>query len=456
MLDNLLALVRNELRRIWCYRWWVAATTVALWAVAAIYVLQLPKTYDAWGQIYVNPQTPLTAAAREVSLVGENYGSPGVILSTFLNDDNLEQIARSLSADGPASPGEIEAKVSALRGAIRLVPDGGDGFIEVHVTDADPAQARETARIVIAQIISRASERNRSDLDRATRFLDERIEAQGRALLASQERLRAFRVSHPEVVQAPAAGLTAVAAPVGLSPRAPSPSTRGAAERYAAASARVAELEGRLAGLTANYTEAHPDVVAARRQLAEAASGLNALPAPRQVIQSIPRSAFTRPARPRIPTPEVASAWADLQKQDEVVQRFHQELLSKRTAAEMSQAIYNADTGKYLVTREPRRPIAPAGPDRRLYLFAGLLLGVAGGLGAGYLRAATKGVFVSSRELEQALQLPVIGAVSWEPAWRTGPPAHHQSRRPVTITGGSDGGSSRLERLRRAFQINHA
>jgi hypothetical protein len=105
-----------------------------------------------------------------------------------------------------------------------------------------------------------------------------------------------------------------------------------------------------------------------------------------------------------------------------VLRNTYQQLLGKRVATQMSQAVYGADgAGKYQVTREPTVPTVPTGPNRALYLALAGLLAVGGGLAAGWLRAATQNIFVSTRELEQAVQLPVIGTLSWEPAWSTRP-----------------------------------
>jgi capsular polysaccharide biosynthesis protein len=132
--------------------------------------------------------------------------------------------------------------------------------------------------------------------------------------------------------------------------------------------------------------------------------------------------------------PEVASEWANLQKNDEVLRNAYQQLLNKRVATRMSQAVYGADgVGKYQVTREPTVPTVPTGPHRLLYLALAGLLAVAGGLGAGWLRAATRSIFVSTQELEQAVQLPVIGTLSWEPAWSARPT--RLARAPRSIRG---------------------
>jgi len=99
---------------------------------------------------------------------------------------------------------------------------------------------------------------------------------------------------------------------------------------------------------------------------------------------------------------------------------------TERTRNCMSLAVLGSDSsGKFQVTRAPTVPIVPQGPRKLVFLVGVLVAAVAGGLGAAYLRGAIRGIMVSPRELEMACQLPVIGTVSWEPAWST----HHRRRR---------------------------
>jgi polysaccharide chain length determinant protein (PEP-CTERM system associated) len=452
MIGPLITLVRNEARRIWCFRWLVAATTILLWCAAGAYIQRLPSTYDAWGQIYVPQQTPLAVAAEGVSLVGNGYGSPHVVQTTLLNDDNLEKIVRRIEPQA-ASKGAaaLAAAVNRLRGKIRRAPDPGDGFIELHVTDTDAVRARDVVRLLMEQFIASNIGRSQRDLGRAGEFLDEQITSYDSMIEASQANIAAFRRSHPEVAfvtlttgragigqeagyieAAPAGERQAFAAEPATGPRdvaAPAPSP---AER------RVAELEARLALLRTTYTDRYPDVVATRRQLADATAARDdeqgvagSSKASKSAAASRPRGDQTgaRRSAPRrlaaLPPPEVMAAWADLQKADELLRANYQQLLAKRAATQMSQAVYRDDEGgKYQIVRQPTVPVIPTGPNRPLYFGAAVLLSIGAGVAVGYLRAAMKGILVSRQELEEAFQLPVIGTVSWEPAWHTSRPEH--------------------------------
>ena len=471
MIGPLITLVKNEIRRIWCFRWLVAFTTVLLACGAVVAIRLLPNTYDAWGQIYVAPQTPLVSAAEGVSLVGSGYGSPYVVLTTLLNDDNLEKIVRRIDpAAASKSRAQLALAVAALRLKIQRAPDPGEGFIELHVIDTDPVRARDIVQLLMDQFIDTNVGRSQRDLGRAGAFLDEQITSYASMIEGSQARLVEFRQLHPEVAR-----LTMANGPAGfgLPPGYAAPAFAGAPRTSAvkpdsavgpatistpaaptAAELRVAELEAKLAALRTTYTERYPDVVATSRQLAEAmavrdsersaAAALAVLrpaaapdvasapPAPRRVAPpAYGPTGYAAPPQvlaPQLP-PDVAAAWVDLQKSDELLRTTYQQLLAKQAATRMSQAVYQDDeAGKYQVVRQPVVPVIPSGPNRLLYAALAVMLSIGAGVAVGYLRAAMKGIMVSRQELEDTFQLPVIGTVSWEPAW-------HAPRPPTTWLG---------------------
>jgi uncharacterized protein involved in exopolysaccharide biosynthesis len=429
MIGHILDRLMDEVRRIWCYRWLAATVSGVVLVVSVTYALTTPSTYEAWGQIYVSRETPTTAAAQGVSLVGEAYGSPYVIQKTLLNEANLEKVVRRLEpGEPPLTRAELAEAMTRLRQRIRIPPDTGDGFTEIHYSDPDPARAEAVVRLLLTQFIGDNLQRSQRDLERAGGFLDEQIETHARLVEQSQAQLADFRRRRipsgygaeptPELVSVPESYES------GPAP-APPPS---------AAAQRVTQLQGKLEQLLTAYTEQHPDVIVTRRQVAEAEAEAAAEPPPvaapaarRMVRTWRPRAAPTLP-------PEVAAEWAELQRRDQLVRANYEQLLAKRAATTVSQAVYSSDrAGKYQVTREPEVPTAPAGPDRRLYLGAGLLLALLSGPTVAYLWAAVRGVMVSPREVEDVIQLPVIGTVSWEPAWLSRPQfsAYARDRRPA-------------------------
>jgi uncharacterized protein involved in exopolysaccharide biosynthesis len=438
MISALMTIINDEARRIWCYRVTALAVTAIVFCGATLYILRLPDLYDAWAQLYINKQTPVAAAAEGVSLRGDSYGSPYVIQKTLLNDQNLTQVIRAIDPAAKSLNGlQMSAATLRMRNNFHIT-DQGDGFIEFHYQDRDPKRAASVVRLLLDEFIRSNVTRSRSELDRAADFLDEQISAHEVLMRQSQATLNALREQHPAVATLSLAGGPAFpvadSGPVMVeAPMAAAPPARSAADE------RVATLEAKLAALRADFTEQHPDVVATSRQLSEAKAAraleppVAAGPARRYVQRMGPRAA------PMV-SPKVAAEWADAQRSDEALRNKHEQLLARREAARMSQAVYGPDgSGKFQVTRIPTVPLLPIGPNRTLFIQLAGIAALGCGLGAAYLRGAIRGVVVSPREVELACQLPVVGAVSWEPAWVTTPRA--QSAIPVR-------GPKWLQRLR--------
>lgn len=230
---------------------------------------------------------------------------------------------------------------------------------------------------------------------------------------------------------------------------------------------RINTLRTELETLRLSYTESHPDVVARRRELETLASqfGRNgavaeALGAPEAAgapeagagavalvpsAEAAPAPASGRSAldtmrirliqaeaqvlkaelaleRARTDLRSVEGISAASNKSDQlaaltrdyqVMRDSYSELLRRREAARISQAV---DTSPgvvpYRVVVPPSVPTAPSKPNRVLWLALWSMGAILGGGAAAYLRAMNAGIFVRAEEIETAFGLPVVGAVS--------------------------------------------
>jgi uncharacterized protein involved in exopolysaccharide biosynthesis len=432
MIGQIVDRLTDEVRRIWCYRWLVTALTAALVAGAVAFTFSMPNIYEAWGQLFVSRQTPLSVAADTASLADLRTSNTYVVQKTLLNDGNLEAVVHALEPQRRFTKLELASSTAALKKRVRLV-DGGDGFVEVHYTDTDPQRAQVVVQLILNQFMSGSYERSQQELRLAGAFLDQQVSSYDDLIAQSQAKIATVRrrlggIDGEGGEDAVLAGVQPQG-PVPTEAIQPPPPPSPPAPPRTEAAERVTQLEARLASLLTVDTEQHPDVISARRQLeqaraqgkqemAEIGSSPSATPPP---LRPVPRRRVQIRRRPA-PPPEVVAELAELQRNDELLRASYEQLVAKRAAAQMSQAVSGADrASRFLVTREPARPTIPVGPNRTLYLAAGLLAAVGAGVGAGYLRAVTRGIMVSPRDVEEVIQLPVIGTVSWEPALRTRP-----------------------------------
>jgi len=421
----------DEMQRIWRYRWLVTAVAALLFAGAALYIMRLPKIYDSSAQIFVNKETPVSAAAHGVSLVGDNFGSAYVVQKTLLNDDHLKTIVIKRDPRAAAmSRADMAGAITALRAKIRIDPDQGDGFVQIHFQDTDPVRARDTVQFLLDQFISANIARNRRELARAGQFLDQQIVSYAAKSRAADKAVAAFRRAHPAIARA--AGLDAgeAAGEVASAQAAYSAALMAKGPTGARDDGQIAALRARIATLRTEYTDRYPDVVAAKRQLDALLAASAAAPDAQETREpsyiSAARSALAAAqaklhlARVGPPPSPLDAEWADLKKKSAILRANYDEMLSRREAARMSEAVYaDKNSGKYQVTSLPTVPPLPVGPNRRLYLLLAAALSLATGIAAAYLRGTINGIFVASHELEEAFGLPVAGTVSLEKAWQT-------------------------------------
>ncbi|HSZ51291.1 MAG TPA: hypothetical protein VK801_06955, partial [Caulobacteraceae bacterium] len=266
----------DEVRRIWCYRWLVAGMTATLLTAAVVFTFSAPSTYEAWGQLYVSRQTPLSAAAEGVSLADLGASTTYVVQKTLFNDDSLEAVARALEPHRHLTKFQLGVATAALRKGVRLV-DGGDGFVEVHYTDTDPRRAQAVVGLILNRFMSGSYERSHRELQLAGAFLDQQIGYYADQISQSQAKIAALRrrwgvtaleAGEDTVIAAVQPQARAPAAPIQLPP--PPLPPQASPPPHTEAGDRVNQLEARLVTLLTVDTEQHPDVIATRRQLEQA------------------------------------------------------------------------------------------------------------------------------------------------------------------------------------------
>jgi polysaccharide chain length determinant protein (PEP-CTERM system associated) len=210
----------------------------------------------------------------------------------------------------------------------------------------------------------------------------------------------------------------------------------------------IRETQARLDELLLRFTDKHPDVVAARRTLEDlkkrqqveieairrgdpaaiAASGLAANPvyqgiklqlsqaevevaaARRQVAD---REGRIAELRKMINTaPEVEAEFARLNRDYDVTRGQYQALVERLNRAKLSDKAEATGVVRFEVVEPPTGSDKPVSPDRIRLILVVLLGGLAAGVGAAYVLHQLRPVFVSTRQLTEVTQLPVLGVVS--------------------------------------------
>ena len=221
-------------------------------------------------------------------------------------------------------------------------------------------------------------------------------------------------------------------------------------------STRIQEAQSRLDDLLLRYTEKHPEVIATRETLeqlkerqkqelaalrrgdAGAAAMANASSNPvYQGIQTQLNQADVEIAALRSQlgdrqrneadlrrlvdtAPEVEAEYARLMRDYDVTKAQYNTLLERLEKARLSGDAEQTGVVKFNIVDPPSAGFKPVFPNRPLFLFAVLVVGVGIGAGVAYLMHMLRPVFASSRSLGEMTGLPVLGTVtrSWVEKYR--------------------------------------
>jgi polysaccharide chain length determinant protein (PEP-CTERM system associated) len=209
---------------------------------------------------------------------------------------------------------------------------------------------------------------------------------------------------------------------------------------------RIKTLEEKLDQLMLKYTELHPDVIEAnnllsslrtsRKQDIEEYLSTNDGEKPEQIgsitselklemsrFESQIASLKVREAnysgkievlKQKIDlVPQVEAERTSLNRNYEITKRKHDELLSRKESAELSQrADISNENVQFKVIDPPLTPQSASGPNRLLYYTIVLALGFGAGLGLAFLISQLNPILIRASQLTAMTSFPVLGIVS--------------------------------------------
>ena len=209
----------------------------------------------------------------------------------------------------------------------------------------------------------------------------------------------------------------------------------------ASPSVRLAQAERNLSGLRLEYTENHPDVLAAQRMVKELRAQVASHTGEAEGRVQVPNPAYQAlkvryaDAAAAVPiakhrldqataeldrvrqlygnVPDIEAKAKNVDRDYDLIKANYDELIKRRQAATLSQAAEDqADRTQFRIVDPPQVPIAPAFPNRPLLYSLVLLLGLGGSVFVPLLLAQMKPTFSSISRLRE-LGLPVIGGVTY-------------------------------------------
>jgi polysaccharide chain length determinant protein (PEP-CTERM system associated) len=468
---ELIALLLGFIKAIAKYRWYAVALAWAVAIAGGMYVYRLPNDYQASARVYVDTQSILKPLMAGMTTLPNVEQQVMFMRRTLISRPNVERVMRMVDLDLQArSVGEREKMVDELMAQISVGGTERDDIYTISYSNPKPKLGKDVVQSLLTIFVEGSFGGKKQDSEKAVQFIDEQIRMYEDKLAAAENALKDFKIRNLGML--PRQGSDYAGKFAELSDHlsqakleyTESEMARNAIKRQIAGEdpapvggaaaaepvlvnpeldARIGAINKNLDALRMQYTEDYPDIVSAKRLLAqleakkkdEAKKTRSVDPgaAYSPMLQQMNVALSVEEARlaglkARVAeysnrmaelksqssaAPEVEAQLAQLNRDYQINKDNYEKLVSRRDAAKLSGDLSSAtDMMSFRVVDPPSVPLTPAGPNRpRLYamvLGAAVLAGVGGAL----LMSQLRPTFLSQNSLREVSGLPILGSVN--------------------------------------------
>lgn len=487
-MNELLSPLFNLLPAMWDRRWWGLAVAWLVALLGGFGVHAYKERYMASTMVYVDTQTALRPLLEGLSIQPDVSKQAAMLAQTLLSRENLGTI---VDRNHMLAPGATELQrgllIQSLRKSIHFRIPGRENIYEISYVGHDPKQVLGVVQTLLQLFVHNGLSGDQEDTAHALDFIDSQIARYDSQLKAVQARIQRFTREHPgfapqtatdyatqqgqldsqlallqgQLSAAQSARGALLAQINGVNPSVAS----GAGADAAVAAApppvpteldqQIAAEQRRLDDLLQRYTDAYPDVITARRELArlEAQKKREASqPASSRTPQetaAAPRSYAAQTVNPvyqqlrvslvqananvaalqaqigevrsqlqqlrsgRAGRSELDSEYQQLMRDYGVVNDNYQKLIQRRESAVMVKNQEQSRREDYFRIVDPPH-LAPTAlfPHRTLLIALVLVLAIGAGFGTAYAVTVLLPTYRTTRQLRETTERPVLGAVT--------------------------------------------
>lgn len=461
-MSNIYDDLRSALHSIWHRRWIALAIAWGVCLLGWLAVAMVPNSYESRARIFVQLDDVLADVTGVPSSSKRDIDRVRQTLTSALN---LEKVIRGTAiGEDITSPSEMEAAVLGLAKRIK-VEATQDSLFEIKAAYGDggksDASNAKTAQAIVQKLIDIFREENlagnRGEMTQSLDFMDQQLADRQKELEAAEQKRLAFEAANPALAGSGNTVLQRL--------EASRAELRGIDADLAAAQSALASINGQLAGTPRTlpgaaggtrgalaqaqaelnglrgrgYTENHPDVIAARNQvaalrMAAAAEGnagpagmpnpaytsLESIRAERQAnVQSLSsrrasiQAEIATMTSQQISNPQMAAEQSRINRDYDVLKQQYDKLLADREELRLRGQVQTERSAiKFQIIDPPTTPQSPIAPNRPLLLLGVLIAGLAAGLAGAFAIGQLRSTFATTAGLEKAIGLPVLGAIS--------------------------------------------
>jgi polysaccharide chain length determinant protein (PEP-CTERM system associated) len=462
-----MSLLLGFLKAIGKYRWYAVAISWLVAVVGWAVVYRLPNDYQASARVYVDTQSILKPLMSGMTTTPNVEQQVMFMRRTLISRPNVERVLRMVDQDIKAKDSkEHEKQVDELMAAIKVTGTERDDIYTISYNNENPKLGKDVVQSLLTIFVEGSFGGKKQDSEKAVQFIDDQIKMYEERLAAGENALKDFKIRHMGLL--PRQGTDYSSNLGDLSDKLnqarlellEAEQARNAIKRQIAGEdmapvleqqtisnpeidGRIATLEKQLDGLRMQYTEEHPDIVAAKRLIASLQQrkkeeakklarssdpGANYSPMLQQMNVALSvEEARVAALKARVgeyaarlgrlrsqstQAPEVEAQLTQLNRDYAINKENYEKLVQRREAAKLSGDLSSAtDMMSFRVIDPPVVPQTPVGPNRvRFYsiVFASALLA---GLGGAFLMSQIRPTFLSQHSLREVTGLPILGSI---------------------------------------------
>lgn len=471
LITEVLGYVQSAVR----YKWW---SMLLAWLVALggwVFVSQMPDVFKAETRVHVDTRSILRPLLQGMTIQPDVSSQIRLMTRLIFSRPNIEKIARMTDLDLLAKDDKsMEKLILHMQGAMKI--EGGENnLFSISVVDPDPKVAKKVVQAVLTLFVEQSLGDTREDSDSAQKFLEQQIKEHELRLVAAEQAKEDYRRANYGLMQdndlysqlnrlATQKEETKLQIDEAMQRRDEmqrqlqnEEPLLNDSEGGGALDLRIQNLHAKMDELLLRYTDKHPEVVAAKKSIADlerekklkrggggspsgktgTVKGTETNPVYQQLkitlseaeatIASLSTREKSYDAKIELLKQQmderlrIETHLAGLNRDYETVKTNYNELLKKRETARMSGTVeQTTDSVKFRIVDPPQVPSRPSAPNRILLHSIVLVAGILLGAGLALFLSMMRPTFGSLQAMRDATGLAVLGSISmnWIPGLR--------------------------------------
>ena len=471
-MEDLISQLQLHARGIWKYRWVAIGVAWLVALVGWVAVFATPNVFQSTARVYVDTQSMLKPLLAGMTSMPNVEQQVAIMSRTLISRPNVERVMRMTDLDVNAtSARQQELAVEQLMENIKITGTNAHNIYSISYRHDDPQLVRNVVQSLLTIFVEGSFKGKRSDAEQALQFIDAQITTYEAKLIAAETALKEFKLlnnallpraggDHASRLAAAADSLQTAelelaeaeqareALQAEISGEPPRRNAGGQSRRTRFPNpeldARLGEAYKQLDTLMLLYTDRHPDIIAARRLVAQLEErkagdgrggargrdpGAHYSPMLQQLKVALTEADarvaaigvrvagyHARHARLQQHSKavlEVEAELAQLNRDYEINKDSYARLVNRREAARLSGDLSaTTDMMSFKIIDPPTLPAVPVGPNRvmlaSLVLFGALCTGAAAALMISQARPG----FAGPGALSALTGLNVLGSVA--------------------------------------------